>query len=72
MSIPTCPKCRKKPIAYKEFWINGMEYDSNNGVPSEVGYLFSGYPIYVQATCECGHIWRLKKVIQITDIKEKL
>jgi len=71
--IRLCPKCRSAPIAYTEMWTDhAISFGTyENGVPHKEGYLSSGRPVHIVAHCICGHDWRLRKVNQITDLREE-
>lgn len=68
-----CPKCKKRDVyLLTELWKGHTiefivdrhgEVNQNDCVQKE------GDPYGVEASCRCGHVWRLKKVDQITDIK---
>lgn len=66
-----CPKCRStRPESYTEMWTDhGISFDAMDGVPSEEGWMQEGNPSYVVAHCGCGHIWRLKGISQITELR---
>lgn len=68
---PRCPRCGKPPKKYTEMW-NGASivFFANDGVPEEKGVLVEGRPYCVLADCRCGHCWRLRGVLQITDLHD--
>ena len=71
--IPRCPKCRGLPNEYREMWADhSLSFDADEkGKPSDEGYTHEGSPKYVIASCgKCSWAWRVKGVIQITEIKE--
>ena len=64
-----CPKCRRLPIIYLEMWAgHSIEFAAVDGVPEKEGNLEAGSPTHVIAECGCGHMWRLRGVLQITDV----
>lgn len=73
MSEPRrCPRCRNLPSVYIEMWAgHTIEFDADeNGRPEAEGYLREGEPHHVEARCRCGHMWRLRGVTQITELRE--
>lgn len=66
-----CPKCKSPPIFFTEVWKNStIQFEVTDGKIEEVGYKEPGEPYCVEATCSCGHRWRLRGVTQITDLVE--
>lgn len=71
----TCPKCKNTPTYLMEVWNNGTIifdtdenglWDGNDGIiepPSTISHV-EGFCSY------CGHLWRLRGVTQIIDIKK--
>ncbi len=67
-----CPKCKSgNNITLSEFWressitwqqVDG-KFDRNDGNVNP-----DGDPYKVEALCRCGHHWRVKGAIQITDV----
>lgn len=67
-----CGKCGGLPVRYIEVWHNHVIFfEANGGVPEDEGYLEMGDPHHVEAECSCGHRWRLRKVFQITQVRER-
>lgn len=69
--LPRCPKCHQRPIEYIELWRDHtMRFGvDEEGRPNEEGNLHDGAPYCVEAECACGHRWRLKGILQITDLE---
>ena len=64
-----CPKCRKRAISItetaKQF---GNYHQSADGKIDEIGYFNPGAVLRVDCTCdECGHMWRPRGVLQVSD-----
>ncbi len=70
--LPRCPKCGAKPTLYHEYWAgHAITFGTlESGAPEEDGNMESGYPTHVEAKCDCGHQWRLKGILQITDLHD--
>ena len=70
MKVRKCPKCGKLPGYYFEIWTGHRLFDAENGIPStETDDADPGDPTHVVAGCDnCGHEWRLRGVIQITEL----
>lgn len=68
-----CPKCGELPFYLNEVWNNnGLQFDvDKNGNISKEGILTTGDPVKVVAHCICGHHWRLRNILQITDLLEE-
>jgi hypothetical protein len=69
-----CPKCGKAPTQYIEYWAGFcISFDvTPEGLPEEEGWMTNdGNPYRVSAKCQCGHIWNLRGVLQITDLRNK-
>jgi hypothetical protein len=67
-----CPKCKKTVFAYIEVWKNhtmSFDCDRNGYWDGEDGFSAAGEPDHVNGYCLCGHIWRIKGVRQITELK---
>jgi len=65
-----CPKCKSIPIYYTELWKNStIEFTVLESQIEEEGICSPGQPYGVEAQCDCGHRWKLKKITQITDLK---
>ena len=74
LEIKKCPKCKKTPILYTEYWRDhSIEFEVNpDGTPKEKGYMGSGQePYCVLALCLCGYQWRLRNVYQISDLRNE-
>lgn len=70
-----CPKCKSKDLVLKEFIVCSGSFKQVNGVIDEEGYNNPGEYFRVDAECsKCGHRWKVKRAIQITDcfIEEEL
>jgi hypothetical protein len=68
-----CPRCKNsKTLTLVEAWkdhtiswqVEGGKFDRNDGA------LEMGDPFMVQATCPCGHTWKVRKALQIDDVTE--
>ncbi len=70
VDVPRCPRCRKPPVRYVEWWDGfTMSFDTRAGVPESEGYKHDGYPSgKVVAECACGHEWRVRGVSQVTQL----
>ncbi len=67
-----CTKCGAFPSHFNEIYEGfGTSFDiSVDGKQiNRVGYHFDGLPSRVVAVCDCGHTWRMRGVIQITDLE---
>lgn len=66
--IIRCPKCRKRTTSFQERWDMTRSHDIEGGewLSAPDG---DGFPYAVDARCDCGHSWRLRNVLQITDIE---
>lgn len=65
-----CPRCGSTPLRFWEYWTGFttvFEADKD-GHPEEIGLHKEGDPTHVIADCKCGHSWRLRGVLQITDL----
>jgi hypothetical protein len=68
--LPRCPDCNRHPCEYLEVWAgHTISFLANGGVPDHEGNMEDGSPTHVQASCVCGKKWRLKGVLQITDLE---
>lgn len=62
-----CSSCKRQITHFIECWKSSIEFDleedkiNSNQQPD-------GHPYKVQAVCDCGKKWRLRKVKQITDV----
>lgn len=68
-----CPKCRGFVSHFSEIWDgHSIEFDADESErPEAEGVLCEGSPVKVIAHCaECGHAWRLRGVVQITELRE--
>lgn len=68
-----CPKCGSTPKMYTEIWEGScIEFPIKEGHIAEVGYLNvdSGQPYKVIAECQCGHIWTLRGVWTVSQLRE--
>ncbi len=72
MRIRRCPKCRALPVRYVEVLAEfTTTFEAKqDGRPEEEGWHSEGYPTHVLAYCVCKHRWRLRGVLQITDLSE--
>lgn len=70
---PRCPKCHKPPESYLEVSeAYTTFYTDDQGRPDAEGFHSSGGPIlHVEARCARGHKWRLRNVLQITDLEQQ-
>jgi len=70
--LPRCPKCNAHPTIYVELWHNHtITFGTDaSGQPEPDGNMQEGSPYGVEATCTCGHRWRLTRVTQITDLHD--
>lgn len=68
-----CPKCKGKIAEYMERMYGYISWDVNNdGQPTNDGIQNPGEPCGVWATCgDCGHIWKLKGIHQIDNLREE-
>ena len=68
-----CPRCKQEPNCYLELWKgHSISFNVNDlGMIENEGYMEPGYPYCVVAECKCGHSWRLRGVLQITDLRER-
>jgi hypothetical protein len=63
-----CPYCRGEPSYYIEHW-EGLSIVFDAGSFDSYGTLDPGNPYRVSAVCaDCGRVWRLRGVSQVTDI----
>lgn len=73
IKLRNCPKCNKPVIRYIEIWIgHSVEFCLNESINGEFphGNLEPGDPDHVEGHCDnCGHIWRLRGVSQISDLQ---
>lgn len=70
--IPSCPRCRKKPVRYREHMtaeIRRYEADPD-GRPGERAGAIDPMPEIVVAVCVCGHEWCPRGVHRIQDLRE--
>ena len=66
-----CPKCQGRNLVLSELWAAALEFDCDDGQISEEGVTRPGFPYAVDARClRCYHSWRLRGVLQITDLKD--
>jgi len=67
-----CPKCKRLPTYYTEFFKDhsiGYFTDIDGEVYGEQTVsMHPGDPYCVYAHCECGYKWKLKGISQITDV----
>lgn len=63
-----CPKCRSKTFCFVEinecstsFFVQNGQLDRNEG------YHEPGQYTRLEAQCGCGHAWKVRGAIQITD-----
>lgn len=72
MKIRKCPRCGDIPYRYYEHLspFYNMHYAEKDGTPElDCSENFIGDPTYVEAQCNCGHSWKLRGVLQITDLQ---
>lgn len=67
-----CPKCYKLPFMLKEIWEeHTIDFDIDvEGNISKEGVCMPGYPNGIIAHCDCGHKWKLRKIIQINELRD--
>lgn len=65
-----CPKCGGSPDSFLELYRDhGISFYMEDGKLEREGILEPGEPYKVEALCgTCGHQWRLRGVMQITDL----
>jgi len=62
-----CPKCKSAPFELLELWsFHNISFEYDGETYDKEGSLQVGDPYGVQASCDCGHVWRLRGVYQIT------
>jgi hypothetical protein len=69
-----CPKCNGQPSRFVEHWAgHSIVFDATaDGAPEAEGHCDTNSdPTHVEAICACGYRWKLKGVIQITDVRPK-
>lgn len=68
-----CPKCYQSPTGYDEIWAgHWIQFGADaSGAPSAKGELMEGQPVGVKAVCGCGHVWRLRGVTCVTDLRNR-
>lgn len=70
-SIVNCPKCKNtKQLTLIEIWQDHtISWIVENGkFDRDDGALEMGDAYKVQAKCTCGHMWTIRKALQIDDI----
>jgi hypothetical protein len=64
-----CPKCGGEPRILREIWEgHTIAFEYADGKRGREGMLGDGMPYEVRAECDCGHVWKLRGVLQITSI----
>lgn len=66
-----CPLCKSKSIIIQEHIVCIGEWYQENGILSNEAINFPSDYFKLTAKCNCGHEWRIRKAIQITDIIEE-
>ncbi|MCL2247479.1 MAG: hypothetical protein FWC10_10315 [Lentimicrobiaceae bacterium] len=66
--IPKCSKCKAEPFRYVEAVEEFTVFDVYDGVLECKGDHEPGFPLRVEANCECGHVWVLRH--GIFDLRE--
>jgi hypothetical protein len=69
-----CPKCKSSDLLLTELWKNhSIQFDYKNGQIVSKGNAECGNPYKVEAFCnKCKHEWRLKGVIQISEVSNHI
>lgn len=64
-----CPKCRQPPAEYIEHVHVSTTFDAGPEWRSDEGHHSMGGDAFaVDAVCSCGHRWRLRGIVQITNL----
>lgn len=66
-----CPKCQSNNLLLIEVWKDHeITWEQKDGIfDRRDGNIEPGDPYKVEAECRnCGHKWRIRKALQITDI----
>ena len=65
-----CPKCRKRQVRLlSEHYATSYEFEVEGNQRQVNGTgLESADITHVSAQCECGNIWRLRGITQVTDL----
>lgn len=65
-----CPKCRSRDLSLIEVGEVSLTWHVENGrFDREEGWRDYGGALHMAASCKgCGHYWRLRGVLQITDV----
>lgn len=69
-SIVKCPKCKSINLELIEIWsAHTITWQQVEGkLNLKEGNLEAGDPYKVEASCMCGHKWKIRKALQISDI----
>ncbi len=69
---PHCPSCGRLPYQYVELWRgHSIVFTATaGGRPEAEGEMEPGDPYAVEAVCRCGRTWRVRGVLQISDLWE--
>jgi hypothetical protein len=67
-----CPKCGKSASRFEGVGTIGetLVIEDGQAIYARDGDDFA--PTHVSASCECGHVWRLRGVLDVLAVAEKL
>ena len=67
-----CPSCGKSAAVLIEIYHgHSITFECDGRTRSEEGICSEGSPHHVEAKCRCGKQWRLRGVMQITDLDKE-
>lgn len=72
MSKPRCPKCYRSPAYYQEGLKCFLGYRADKmGRPYPKAEISDpGFPVDVLAICTCGHVWVLRGLKSIKEVRD--
>lgn len=67
-----CGKCGRPPAKYVEYGeISHTRWADEAGKPEAEGTNSEGYSTRVEASCTCGHSWRLRGITHMGQVEER-